>query len=79
MLRLLPASNTKVYVCHFVHVQLLKDHIQKEENEDLPKLAAKYNADELKDLGARFEKAKEHLPTRCVMLCQQCYTEMSMY
>jgi hemerythrin superfamily protein len=53
------------YEAHFDQLyELLKDHIQKEENEDLPKLAAKYNADELKDLGARFEKAKEHLPTR---------------
>jgi hemerythrin superfamily protein len=44
--------------------ELLVDHIQKEENEDVPRLAEQYSSEELKELGARFEKAKEHLPTR---------------
>lgn len=43
---------------------LLDQHMQEEENENLPELAAQYNPEELKELGAKFEKAKEHLPTR---------------
>lgn len=48
-------------------MQLLNEHVDEEENTIIPAFANAVSAEELQQMGERFEECKKHLPTRYVV------------